>query len=193
MKKGKASKNLSSENRLLLLHEWVQIVTALNPHQRTQNPYQETLTQLTAHLTIKEQLLHQSLVHSITLMNKHGRTNEKGELISTESDNLNALELLLPAEQQLTTKTLGIHSQLRKTFKDTPFTYVEACSRLKLSHSTVKRLLRPLLLYGLIEKGRSSDSTKTILRAIDKTTSQSQELFEEMQGEWVDFRGFVEL
>ncbi|MFY0602077.1 MAG: hypothetical protein JXR03_20550 [Cyclobacteriaceae bacterium] len=193
-KKGQAGIKKSDqeiERKLLLLHEWTQIIQSLYPHKSTQNPYQNHLTQLTEHLTIKEQLLHQSLVHSITLMNKHSRMNERGELISTESDNLNALYLLLPPEAQLTPKNLTIYSTLKATYQDQPFTYVEASSRLKLSHSTVKRLLRPLLLYGMIEKARSQDSTKTQLRVIDTTQDQSEEFFAEAQGEWKEFRGFV--
>ncbi|MFY0602268.1 MAG: hypothetical protein JXR03_21525 [Cyclobacteriaceae bacterium] len=179
----------------LLLYRLTRIIKALYPHKQTQNPYKPEHLELTKYLDLETQLLFVDVLHSLTLLNNHSRMNTEGQLISTQIDYLNALQLVLPKELQLTAKTLEIHTELSNIFKQNPFTYVSACSILKLSHSTMKRLTRPLLIHGLLRKHLEKGGKKTLLQVVEtnQEPDTSHDLFAEGQGDWAGFQGFVEL
>jgi DNA-binding MarR family transcriptional regulator len=186
---------IGKENRKLLLYRLTTIIKALFPHQNTYNPHQEQ-QEVTKYLDQEEQLLFNELVHSITLLNGFSRINNQNQIISTKTDLVNALQLTLPKELQLTQKNLNIHSKLSEIFDSSTFDYVSAGSRLKTSKTTLKRQFRPLIAHGLIKQLPSKESSRALFQIIkitEKTElNTSQEIFEIMQGDWKDFIGFVE-
>ena len=108
---------------------------------------------------------------------------------------MNALQLVVPKELQLDTKTAEAHEQLLNKFQSNPFTNFDGCRLLRISKTSFIRRLKPLLLHGLVIRVGSIENRKTLYQAkdfseIEKTTSET--LFEEVQGEWKDFVGFVE-
>jgi hypothetical protein len=183
------------EQKQLLLHHLIQIVQELHPNTRTQNPYQ-TAT-IADYLDLQGQLLFRKVLHCITVINGHSRTNDTREIISTRSDYINALQLVLPAEMKLDVKSLNAHAKLRTHFVDNPFTQLEACCLLRISKTGFRRRLQPLLLQSLIIKQKEKREQKALFRAIepdliDEKQNPTQSLFEMMQGEWKDYIGFVE-
>jgi len=185
-------------NYLLLLYEWVAIVRALTPEKAIQNPYQESFAEKLQLLPLKEQLLFNDLVECITMMNRQSRSNEKGQLISSRNDNLNALQLVLPKTMQITPRHSETISRLKEKFQQTPFTYNQASVALRCSHSTTKRKLIPLIAHGHIEKLPDLVGKKKKMVLVDNPTSMqaqkaAQSYFEQASEEWKDYRGFTEL
>jgi len=178
--------------RRLLLYRIVRLIKELYPNTSTQNPYQEHQAQILAYLDTEEQLLFSDLLHTITLLNGQGRLNDHNEMISSREDLLTTFQLILPKELQLTPKILEAHEQLLKVYQSNPFTYIEACARLRTSKSTLKRLLKPLLLYGLIIKQKDDNSTRTQFQAIAIHQKTTPTIFDEAHEEWEDYKGFVE-
>jgi len=180
----------------LLLHRLNTIIKALFPNHHTKNPYQIEQIETIKNLDLEDKILLKELVHSITLLNGFSRINNENQITSTRTDLVNALQLTLPKELQLTQKNLEIHSKLSAIFKEQPFDYVSAGSRLKTSKTTLKRQFRPLIAHGLIKQLPSKESSRALFQIIkitEKTElNTSQEIFETMQGEWKDFIGFVE-
>ena len=136
-KKESKESEQAAEKRLLLLHHWVGIIKALYPNKITQNPYVKELQELKVQLTLDETLLLKELIHGITLTNKNSRTNEKGEILTNKEDVVNALQLLLSKEKQLTNQHLESLEQLRKQNNRKAFTYQQIGVVLHLSHSSV--------------------------------------------------------
>lgn len=179
----------------LLLHHWVRTIKELYPTTRTENPYQSELESVSDYLTLDEKLLFHDVLHSITLINAHSRQNEQKQLISTHADFMNALQMVTPKDSQLTIKALEAHEKLQQVFKTEPFTYLEACQKLRISKTTFRRLLKPLMLRGLISRQGQTAHQKALfqIRAIEVTQEAAAlNSFETMQGEWKDFEGFVE-
>ncbi|MCP4456945.1 MAG: hypothetical protein GY816_02795, partial [Cytophagales bacterium] len=139
-----------------------------------------------------DQLLFHDLLQAITQLNAHSRTNETGQLIATESDMLNALQLLQPID----IKSVQTHERLLHYFKNQPFTCLDAQVRLRISETTLKRRFKTLLARKMLTKLQEKSMFKHLFRVnpfhqlppiIEEST------FETMQGEWKDFVGFVEL
>lgn len=178
-----------------LLHHWVRIIQELYPNTRTENPFQKELNSFSEILTLEEKLLFHDVLHCITLINAHSRQSSTKQLISTQTDFMNALQMVLPEGSKLTLKAIEIHKQLTTLFKDQPFSYLDACTRLRISKSTLKRIMKPLLIRGLIIKQNETKEKKTLFQAIkiDVTHEEPQlNPFETMQGDWKDFVGFIE-
>jgi len=194
----KLKKDTPDQNYLLLLYEWVAIVRALTPEKAIQNPYQESFAEKLQLLPLKEQLLFDDLVECITMMNRQSRSNEKGQLISSRNDNLNALQLVLPKTMQITPRHSKTISRLKECFKNAPFTYNQASVALRCSHSTTKRKLVPLIAHGHIEKLPDLTGRKRRMILVDNPANiqlqkTTQSLFEQASEEWKDYRGFTEL
>jgi len=180
---------IGKETRKLLLYRLIRLVKALYPTTRTNNPYQ---SQLSTYLELEDQLLCKDLIHVLTILNGHSRLTDK-ELTSTQTDYLNALQMILPRELQLTPKVLAIHEQLLGIYEESPFTYIESCSRLKTSKTVLKRILRPLLLHGLAEKCKPDKGTKILIRVLKSSTKHETSMFDQAHEAWKDYKGFVEL
>lgn len=180
----------------LLLHRLNTIIKAIFPNHHTKNPYQIEQIETIKSLDLEDKILFNELVHSITLLNGFSRINNQNQIISTKTDLVNALQLTLPKELQLTQKNLNIHSKLSEIFESSTFDYVSAGSRLKTSKTTLKRQFRPLIIHGLIKQLPSENSKRALFQTIkitEKTElNTSQEIFETMQDDWKDFVGFVE-
>ena len=169
-------------NRKIQLYRFIQIVKSLYPHAKSHCPYQLHINSL----DLEDQLLLAQLTHSLTVLNQS--YTQDGKLISTASDIANALQLLLPHQNRLTPRILTLYDQLKHHFARQPFYYEQACSKLKCSKTSLKRYLKPLLLHELVRKHRLNQ------RALfEVTPNRNTSLFEEMQGEWKDYQGFVEL
>ena len=107
---------------------------------------------------------------------------------------LRTLRLLLPKGLQLTEKHLKAHQKLYEVYDRELFTYLEACRCLKVGSSTLRRYLTVLVYHGLIRKHapRSKRVLLEVLPEASRTTCEGG-AFEEMQGEWKEYRGFVSL
>ena len=178
----------------LFLYQWIRLVKEICANKTTQNPFESELEKLDF-LTIEEHLLIKDTLHSLTVINSNIRTNEEGVLISTQSDFLNALHLVIPNDLRLDEKAIDVHSQLLKEFKNQSFTYLEAMVKLRITKSTLKRRLKPLLIRKLVIKLEETETKKAefVAQELPKTTIESNEsTFETMLGEWKDFVGFIE-
>lgn len=184
----------STEEKRLLLYRLTRIIKALYPTKKTQNPFDQQQQEITRHLDLEDMILLTDLLHCLTILSGNSRINEAGELISTQTDWLNAVQLILPQELQLTPKILNAWEQLKEAIGERPFDNVEACSRLKLSQQTFKRYKKPLLLHGLIIQKKTKGNARSLFQIvnINPVPNTSQQLFEDMQGEWKDFLGFIE-
>ncbi|MEQ9405021.1 MAG: hypothetical protein RIM99_15620 [Cyclobacteriaceae bacterium] len=182
------------DQKRLILYQWIRLVKEICPNRITQNPF-ETEIQKLDFLSIEEQLLIKDVLHSLTLINSNSRINEEGNLISTQSDFLNALHLVIPNDLRLDEKVADFHHQLLQEFKNQSFTYLEAMVKLRITKSTLKRRLKPLLIRKLVVKLEETKTKKAefVVRELSKTPIESSELtFDTMLGEWKDFVGFVE-
>lgn len=184
----------TTEEKRLLLYRLTRIIKALYPTKKTQNPFNQQKQEITQHLDPEDTILLSDLLHCLTLLNGNSRINEKGELISTQTDWLNAVQLILPEELKLTPKILNAWERLKEAIGERPFDNVEACSRLKLSQQTFKRYKKPLLLHGLIIQQRTKGKARALFQIvnINPVPNTSQQIFEDMQGEWKNFVGFME-
>ncbi|MGD1957989.1 MAG: hypothetical protein ACFB2Y_03995 [Fulvivirga sp.] len=104
---------------------------------------------------------------------------------------LNAIKLILPKSLQLTERHLNLYEQLYQTYNTELFTYIEACSRLKISLKTLTRNLHPLLYHNLIRK-HAHRSKRVLLEIIPPDTEQIDS-YETMHADWKEYKGFVEL
>ena len=184
----------NTNQKRLFLYQWIRLVKEICPNRITQNPFEVELEKLDF-LTIEEHFLIKDTLHSLTLINSNSRTNEEGVLISTQSDFLNALHLVIPNDLRMDIKVGKFHHQLLKEFKNHPFTYLEAMVKLRITKSTLKRRLKPLLIRKLIIKLEETETKKAefVARELPKNPIESTEsTFETMLGEWKDFVGFVE-
>lgn len=184
----------SNQSKILLYH-WVRIIKELFPHKKTENPYTKETQTLSQHLSLDDKLLFHDLLHSITLINAQSRQNEANQLISSQSDFINALQLVLPKTQQPSLKALNTHEKLRAIYQDKPFTYLDACTKLKVSKSTIKRAFKALMAQGLITRLNQTKAKKAQFQAIpikQDIQEPTLNIFEQMQGDWKDFIGFVE-
>ena len=184
----------NQDKKRLFLYQLIRLVKEICPNKITQNPFESELRKLDF-LTIEEQLLIKDTLHSLTLINSNSRINEEGILISTQSDFLNALHLVIPNDLRLDIKVGEFHHQLLKEFKNQPFTYLEAMVKLRITKSTLKRRLKPLLIRNMVIKLEETETKKAefIAQELPKTTIEPKEsTFETMLGEWKDFVGFVE-
>ena len=81
-----------------------------------------------------------------------------------------------------------------KEFKNQSFTYLEAMVKLRITKSTLKRRLKPLLIRKLVIKLEETETNKAefVAKKLPKYSSEpTQTIFETMQGEWKDYVGFV--
>jgi hypothetical protein len=143
-------------------------------------------------------MLLEDLIHTITLTNKNSRENEKGELLTTREDLLNAVQLIMPKEKRIAPKHLETLARLRAVFKYEPFTWLQAIIALKTSRSTVKRNLVPLLTNGYIIKLEEKHRKKRLLQiaepeALLQEKEEEESMFLEAMGDWSEFQGFVDL
>ncbi len=178
------------ENRLIL-YQLIRLIQEISPKKKVQNPYENQIQNL-SFLNPEDQLLFHDLLQAITQLNAHSRTNEAGQLIATESDILNALQLLQPID----IKSVQTHERLLHHFKDQPFTCLDAQVRLQMTEGTLKRRFRTLLARKMLTKLPEKSMSKHLFRVnpfqqLPPITEEST--FETMQGEWKDFVGFVEL
>ncbi|MCP4459309.1 MAG: hypothetical protein GY816_15010 [Cytophagales bacterium] len=180
----------SPDNNRLILYQLIRLIKEISPKKQVQNPYADQIENL-SFLNLGDQLLFHDLLQAITQLNAHSRTNEAGQLIATESDMLNALQLLQPID----IKSVQTHERLLHYFKDQPFTYLDAQVRLRMSEGTLRRRFRTLLARKMLTKLPEKSMFRQLFKVnpfhqlpsvIDEST------FETMQGEWKDFVGFVE-
>ena len=177
--------------RKLLLYRLSRLVRALYPTAVTQNPYRDHSPTAYYSLDAEDQLLFEDLLHSITVLNGYGRLTGSHELVSTRSDFLSALQLVLPRELQLTPRMMDVHEQLQSVYGDQPFTYMEACSRLKLSRTSLKRLLKPLLFHRLMVKYKPQ-SGQVRLRVVATDRDYLPTIFDQIHEPWRDYQSFTE-
>ena len=181
----------SPDNNRLILYQLIRLIQEISPKKKVQNPYTDQIENLNF-LNPEDHLLFHDLLQAITQLNAHSRTNEAGQLIATESDMLNALQLLQPID----IKSVQTHEQLLHHFKDKPFTCLDAQVRLRMTETTLKRRFKTLLARKMLTKLPEKSMFKHLFlvnpfHQLPPITEEST--FETMQGEWKDFVGFVEL
>ena len=195
--KQKKIREEKTEYRNLLLNELIRITQALCPNKSVENPFKPETQAISRRLEIQESLLLEDLLQSITLLNQSNRKNGSGKLISTETDFVNALELIMPQGEQLRTKQIEIIETLGDKFGSQGFTYQEAGLILRKSISTLKRYFAPLIAHKLLEPTQEYKDKKRLFRLLEpeeRTEKQQEESMHEIaMGDWKDFVGFVEL
>jgi hypothetical protein len=190
MGKGKQQEKQAVDHETLLYH-LARIVRELHPNQLSHNPYD--IGMIKHSMSVEDQLLFKDLLHAITLLNAPSRNTRKEAIISSPSDFINAMQLVIPKELLIDIKCINAHQKLLDSFGKNPFSYVDGARCLKMSRPSFIRRLRPLLLQGMIIKLEERKENKTYFQVIDAyPNNDAQELFEEMQGEWKDFLGFIE-
>jgi hypothetical protein len=192
--KGKAKQKFLDGSRQLALYEWTQLVRILHPRKVVKNPFLKKFESVLDHLPAKSQRLFTDLVSGITLMNRNSRTCSGQYVTSDISDNLNALQLILPDDLKLKPVHDEILMVLHAKFGSQTFTYNQAQIVLKCSKSTIKRKLRPLILFHRIEKVDHPKDRRTWMRIADSITNHRKKTsFDQVQEEWEDFNGFVDI
>jgi hypothetical protein len=157
------------------------------------NPYRGSQNIITEMLNEDELLLFNDVMESITLLNAESRKTSGRTLQSTEQDYLNALRLVMPRENMLSETYIDYHRSLRERFGEEGFTYLEARHYLRKSISAVKKTFNILEMYGLLKRHHPKHGRATFwVMEREVEDNGHMELFEEMQGEWKDFIGFVE-
>ena len=193
LKKGYAEQNSFDQTRQLLLHEWVNLAEEIHKRKAVENPFEQHFLTLIAELPITQQILFKSLTKSIAKMNASSRTNTQSHtLLCSESDNLNALQLILPESLKLKPTHDEILLKLERCFKNKPFTYQEVGMLLKCSHSSVKRKLQPLIVFRKLSKEKSKTFNRTLLH-ITGIAPQKPSIHQEMMTDWEDFVGYENL
>ena len=186
--------NNEENNRQLKLYRLARLIKSLYPATSVSTSYKSYQSIIDRLLDEDEKLLFEDLLSAITVLNGFGRKLGGRTLYSSESDFMNALQLVLPKDLQLTERVLDVHQSLLKIFGDKGFTYLEARNKLRISETHLRRLLKPMFLHKLaIREIPKSGRTKVYLKSmVHKEKESYQETFEQMQGEWKDFVGFVE-
>lgn len=179
-----------NEDKKLLLHRLVMIVENLFTGVHTQIPSE--ISMLYGYLNSEDHLLYESLVRCITLLNRPSRMQEGDRLLSSQDDLLNALHLLLPRNEQLTPKILDSYDVLRSFYKESWFNYHQAASRLQVSERTVHRMIKVMLLYGLLERDTEAFNKRAKFRVPVDPNDSALSMFSEANEDWEDFIGFVE-
>jgi hypothetical protein len=193
-------KNQKTEiEKKLLLYELVQIVEALFPNKKSENPYFETTQKNIQSLDLEEQLLFHKLLHSLTLLNKQSRVNPTRYIFETSrEDVINILHLFKGELAENPRKVFAFYHELQEKFKNQSFTKLEAQVLLRTPKRTVERHLYQLIAYDLVEvtgKGFGSKNLYQIKKnpKLEIENLEQENIFEEAFKEWEDFQGFVEL
>jgi hypothetical protein len=184
----------------LLLYELVQIVEALFPNKKSENPYFETAQKQTQNLNLEEQLLFHKLLHSLTILNKQSRINPTRQTFETSREDIvNVLHIFKGELAENPRKVFAFYYQLETKFKTQGFTKLEAQLLLRTSRRSVERCLYQLMAYDLItvagkEKHFGNKNLYQIKEhpKMDIENLEEENIFEEAFREWEDFKGFVE-
>ena len=190
-------KKTHTAEKKVLLYELQQIIKALYPSLKTVNPYQTQIQQYLKDLPIKEKLLYNEIVHSLTLLNKRSRINEHQKIITSKTDILNAMQLLdfeqLPKQKQ----SLEIHEKLYKKYKNKPFTKLDAQVYLRKSKTTIRRYFMDLQQLELVEKINQKKQFRDLYQVKRKPTNyqekETRSIFEQAFEEWEDYQGWTDL
>lgn len=182
-----------TEEKKILLYELQLIIKKLYPGTKTINPYQDTVDHYLNRFDLKEYLLYQEVLHAITILNQRSRLIEHKKVVSSQTDIVNALELLqiLPIDQQ----SIESYNLLYKKYKTTPFTSLAAGRTLKKSRTTVYRHFKSLLALGLLEKTQQRQYSKPLYRLLENLYAEvkKENIYQEAMEQWNDFTGFTEL
>jgi hypothetical protein len=192
-------KNQKTETeKKLLLYELVQIVEALFPNKKSENPYFETTQKNIQSLDLEEQLLFHKLLHSLTLLNKQSRVNPTRYIFETSrEDVINILHLFKGELAENPRKVFAFYHELQQKFKTQSFTKLEVQVLLKMPKRTVERHLYQLIAYDLITVVGKHFGSKNLYQIkenpkLDIEKLEEENIFEEANQEWEDFKGFVE-
>ena len=179
-----------------LLYELYSIVKKLYPYRKTTNPYEEQIADYLTELSITEQLLFEHILHSLTIINQKGRLKEKQTVISSQTDVLNALELVLEPQRILPNqKALESYDLLYKKYQNNPITLLDAQVVLRKSQTSIKRYFKSLEKLQLLESLSQRRGSKYQYRLLQKTDNKQvkQSIYEQAFEEWEDYQGFVDI
>jgi hypothetical protein len=185
-------------NKKILLYELVQIVEALFPNKKSENPYFETTQKNIQSLDLEEQLLFHKLLHSLTLLNKQSRVNPTRYIFETSrEDVINILHIFKPELAENPRKVFAFYHELQEKFKTQAFTKLEIQVLLKIPKRTVERHLYQLMTYDLVEVTGKHFGSKNLYQIkenpkVEIQSLEQENIFEEAFKEWEDFQGFVE-
>jgi predicted transcriptional regulator len=181
----------------VLLYELNSIVKKLYPNKRTTNPYKEQITDYLQQLPITEQLLFESILHTLTIINQKGRIKEKHTIISSRNDVLNALELIQEQQRILPNKkSLECYELLYKKYQNNPVTLLDAQVILRKSQSSIKRYfkaLEKLDLVELVKEKRGHKYQYRLLEKMDTHTTKEPSIYDQAFEEFKDYSGFTNL
>ena len=178
------------DHRKVLLYRLVQLVRELFPQVHTHCPYALDVKGIDP----EDHLLFKALVHTLTVLNRSSRQTPCQRIVSTRSEVLNALQLVVCPQHRLTAQVLESYDALVARFGTAAFTYVQAASALSVSRRTAIRRLRVLEVYTLVQQqDRKTGPTWWTLQPYPQTDPPGTSIFEHMQGEWKDYVGFIEL
>lgn len=182
----------------ILLYEWIHQVRLLYPRKAVFNPYSDQLTNLGYEVKRKDQLLLCETVKSVTLLNQHSREVEGGKIMSTREDVVNGLQLFLSVVYGLQKPCMQFYHLLGTHFSRGVFSYQDVCLKLKISYSTAKRKLYPLLAFGLVEKTGDKLCGKELMQLGEGLLKNNcevdkpEDIYQEAFSEWADYSGFIE-
>jgi hypothetical protein len=193
-------KNQKTEKKLLL-YELVQIVAELFPHKQSENPYFEITQKQTKEFDLEEQLLFHKVVHSLTILNKQSRINPSKRTFETSrEDVINVLHLFKTELSENPKNVLLFYDKLKEKFTNQTFTKLDVQVLLRVPKRSVERYLYHLITYDLVEITTQHFGSKNQYlikekaeNEIEKRTTIEDDIFEEANREWDDFKGFVDL
>ena len=184
----------------LLLYELVQIVEALFPNKKSENPYFDITQKQTKDLDLEEQLLFHKVLHSLTILNKQSRINPNKKTFETaREDVINVLHLFKTELSENPRNVLLFYDKLKEKFKNETFTKLDVQVLLKVPKRSVERYLYHLITYDLVEITSQHFGSKNQYQIKEKPKNESlnlekleEDIFAEAFQEWEDFKGFVE-
>jgi hypothetical protein len=188
-------------NKKILLYELVQIVAELFPHKQSENPYFDITQKQTKDLDLEEQLLFHKVLHSLTILNKQSRINQSKRTFETaREDVINVLHLFKTELSENPRNVLLFYDKLKEKFTNQTFTKLDVQVLLKVPKRSVERYLYHLITYDLVEITSQHFGSKNqylikekAKNEIENVATIEDDIFEEANREWEDFKGFVEL
>ena len=177
-------KTHTQEKNKHLLYQLESLIKTLYPKHNTTNPYESYLEDYYNELNIEDLLLFKRLLKSITILNHKERPQDTQKYISSYGDVLTAIELM--SQYTINDKLLKSYTELKYIFQDRPFTQLQACRVLRVSQTTVRRLLKLLKHLKLAETTNIRQGKKYTYRLLSYQKVEDY-------NDYSDYQGYINL